>query len=478
MEDLSTNTKEFVSGRVFRAVGEAADQLGLDTFVVGGYVRDCLLNKGKSKDLDFVTVGSGIALAKKVAENANGKAKVTVFKNFGTAQVRLFGFELEFVGARKESYQRDSRKPIVEDGTLKDDQNRRDFTINAMAISLNRDSYGQLVDPFNGVADLEKGIIQTPLEPNITFSDDPLRMMRAIRFSAQLDFMIEKTTLEAIEKNSERLRIVSAERIADEFNKTLASPNPGKGLALMYKSGLLKQFFPELITLHGVEEVDGQVHKDNFYHTLKVVDNISENTNNVWLRWAALLHDIGKPVTKKFVEPTGWTFHGHEFVGSKMVPKIFKNLRLPLNEKMKYVQKMVRLSSRPIALVEDFVSDSAVRRLLFEAGDDIDDLMILCEADITTKSQKRRKKYLANFKVVRKKLVEVEEKDKMRNWQPPIDGALIMKTFGIAPGREVGLIKDAIREAILEGQLSNNFEDAFAFMLTKGTELGLTKKKK
>ena len=470
------NTKAFVSGAVFKAVGEAADQLGVEAFVVGGYVRDCMLSREKSKDLDFVTVGSGIALAKKVAENTAGKAKVTVFKNFGTAQVRLFGYELEFVGARKESYQRDSRKPIVENGTLKDDQNRRDFTINAMAISLNSKTYGQLIDPFGGLADLEECIIQTPLEPNITFSDDPLRMMRAIRFSAQLDFHIEENTLRAIAKNSERLRIVSKERITDEFNKTLASSKPGKGLALMYKTGLLKEFFPELITLHGVEEVDGQVHKDNFYHTLKVVDNISEHTENVWLRWAALLHDIGKPVTKKYVEPTGWTFHGHEFVGSKMVPKIFKNLRLPLNEKMKYVQKMVRLSSRPIALVEDFVSDSAVRRLLFEAGDDIDDLMMLCEADITTKSQKRRKKYLANFQVVRKKLVEVEEKDKVRNWQPPIDGELIMKTFGISPGREVGLIKDAIREAILEGQLSNNFDDAFAFMLEKGAEFGLTRR--
>ena len=473
MELHKEKIREYITHPVFKAVSEAAAQLGQEVFVVGGYVRDCLLNKAGSKDLDFVTVGSGIALAKKLAENFGNKANVTVFKNFGTAQVKLFDFELEFVGARKESYNHDSRKPIVEDGTIEDDQKRRDFTINALAISLNESSYGELIDPFNGVDDLKKGVIKTPLDPHITFSDDPLRMMRAVRFASQLDFDVHAATLAAIKDSKERIKIVSKERIADEFNKTLATNKPSKGLGLMYKTKLLDEFFPELVELHGVDEVDGQVHKDNFYHTLKVVDNISEHTNDVWLRWAALLHDIGKPVTKKYIEPTGWTFHGHEFVGSKMVPRIFKRLKLPLNEKMRYVQKIVKLSSRPIALVEDSVSDSAVRRLLFEAGDDIDDLMMLCEADITTKSNYRRKKYLANFKVVREKLVEVEEKDRVRNWQPPIDGALIMRTFNIPPGKEVGLIKDAIREAILEGELENKFEDAFAFMIEQGRKIGL-----
>ncbi len=467
------NTHQFVDAPVFRAVAKAAEQLGLPVYVVGGFVRDCLLERGTPKDLDFVTVGSGIALAQQLAANQSGHAKVTVFKNFGTAQVKLFGFDLEFVGARTESYTENSRKPTVENGTLEDDQKRRDFTINALAISLNSENYGALVDPFNGVEDLENGIIRTPLDPHITFSDDPLRMLRAVRFAAQLHFEIAENAVQAIEDCRARIQIISKERIADELNKTLLAPKPSIGFGVMYKTKLLHEFFPELVALQGVDEVDGQVHKDNFYHTLKVVDNICQNTDNLWLRWAALLHDIGKPVTKKYVEPTGWTFHGHEFVGSKMVPKIFKKLKLPLNEKMKYVQTIVRLSSRPIALIENTVTDSAVRRLLFEAGNDIDDLMFLCEADITTKNKERKKRYLKNFEIVRKKIQEVEEKDKLRNWQPPIDGATIMSTFNLAPGPQVGTLKVAIREAILEGKVANNYQDAFEFMVNKGTELGL-----
>jgi len=472
--EISTeNIRNYVDAPVFRAVGKAAADLGVPAYVVGGYVRDCLLNRGTPKDLDFVTVGSGIDLAKQLAANQPNKAKVTVFKNFGTAQVKLFGYDLEFVGARKESYREDSRKPTVENGSLEDDQNRRDFTINALAISLNEANYGELIDPFNGIEDLKNKIIRTPLDPHITFSDDPLRMMRAVRFAAQLNFSIFPETLKAISDSRQRIKIISRERISEELNKTLLAKKPSIGFALMYETKLLHEFFDELVALQGVDEVDGQVHKDNFYHTLKVVDNISENTDNLWLRWAALLHDIGKPVTKKFVEPTGWTFHGHEFVGSKMVPKIFKKLKLPLNEKMKYVQTIVRLSSRPIALIENTVTDSAVRRLLFEAGNDIDDLMFLCDADITTKNKNRKKRYLKNFEIVRRKIQEVEAKDKLRNWQPPIDGETIMKTFDLHPGPEVGAIKIAIREAILEGEVANNYEDALQFMLKVGQKMGL-----
>ena len=476
MNSKTLDTKQFVDAPVFEAISRAAEKLGVDAYVVGGYVRDCLLGRPAPKDLDFVCVGSGIALAKQVAADAKENPKVTVFKNFGTAQVRLHGFDLEFVGARKESYSHDSRKPAVEDGTLQDDQNRRDFTINAMAISLNAASFGQLVDPFNGVEDLDKGIIRTPLDPLQTFSDDPLRMLRATRFAAQLDFDVHPAAIQAIHETRQRIAIISRERIADELNKTLMAPRPSKGFAILYKTGLLAEFFPELIALQGVDEVDGQTHKDNFYHTLQVVDNLSKHSDNLWLRWAALLHDIGKPVTKRFIKGTGWTFHGHEFVGSKMVPRIFKRLKMPLNEKMRYVQKIVKLSSRPIALVEETVTDSAVRRLLFEAGDDIDELMMLCEADITTKNNKKKERYLRNFAIVREKLTEVEEKDRLRNWQPPIDGEEIMKVFGIAPGREVGAIKQSIREAILEGEIENEHDAAFGLMLRLGAELGLTVK--
>ncbi len=470
---LPENTQQYVNATVFKEVAKAAKQLNLPVYVVGGYVRDCLLNRGAPKDLDFVTVGDGIALAKKISENQKQKPKVAVFKNYGTAQLKHFGFDLEFVGARKESYQHNSRNPQVENGSLEDDQKRRDFTINAMAISLNDNDFGQLLDPFNGIKDLQNKVIRTPQDPHVTFSDDPLRMMRAIRFASQLEFKINEDALQAIYENRKRINIISKERIADELNKILLSKKPSIGFALLFKTELLHEFFPELVALQGVDEVDGQVHKDNFYHTLKVVDNISENTQNLWLRWAALLHDIGKPKTKKLIEPIGWTFRGHEFVGAKMVPKIFKNLKLPLNEKMKYVQKIVRLSSRPTALVEDLVTDSAIRRLLFEAGEDVDDLMFLCEADITTKNAKRKNIYLKNFKEVRKKLQEVEEKDKLRNWQPPISGELIMKTFDILPGKEVGLIKLAIREGILEGKIANDYDAAYNFMLLKGSELGL-----
>lgn len=465
--------KSLVSAPVFKTVSKAAQDLGIPVYVVGGYVRDGIMGRPMPKDVDFVTVGNGIDLAQKIARDVKPDAKVSFFKTFGTAQVHLFNRDLEFVGARKESYSEDSRKPAVENGSLEDDQKRRDFTINALAISLNPDDYGTLIDPFNGIEHMHLGLIKTPLEPGTTFSDDPLRMMRAIRFASQLNFFIDEDALHAIKQNASRIKIISAERISDEFNKIMSSPKPSVGLALLYKTQLLQEFFPELIALHGVDEVDGQTHKDNFFHTLKVVDNISAHTQNLWLRWAALLHDIGKPITKKFVEPLGWTFHSHEFVGSKMVAQIFKRLKLPMNEKMKYVQKIVKLSSRPIALVEEAVTDSAVRRLLFEAGDEIEDLMLLCEADITTKNDRKRKQYLKNFAEVRCKLKEVEEKDRLRNWQPPIDGAEIMKTFNLAPGKEVGIIKTAIREAILDGQIKNDYNEAFQYMLNLGRKLGL-----
>ena len=467
------NFKRALQHKIFTIISEAADELSVDAYVIGGFVRDHILDRGEHKDIDIVAIGSGIELAKKVAEKLPKKTKVQVFKNFGTAMLRYDDLEIEFVGARKESYRKDSRKPIVEDGTLEDDQNRRDFTINAMAIKLNKAGFGELLDPFNGLQDLNDGIIRTPLEPGETYSDDPLRMMRAIRFATQLKFRIEKRSLDAIAKNKDRIKIISKERIVDELNKILLSSQPSAGFALLYRTGLLEIIMPELTALQGIDEKDGQRHKDNFWHTLEVVDNISENTEDLWLRWAALLHDIGKAPTKKFDEKVGWTFHGHEFVGSKMVYRLFKRLRFPLNDKMKFVQKMVLLSSRPIAIVDENVTDSAVRRLIFDAGDHIEDLMILCEADITTKNPRRFKKYHNNFKIVREKIEEVEERDHVRNFQPPVSGEEIMKTFDIKPSREVGIIKDTIKEAILEGDIPNEYEPAKKLMLKKGKELGL-----
>ena len=467
------NFKRALQHKIFTIISEAADELSVDAYVIGGFVRDHILDRGEHKDIDIVAIGSGIELAKKVAEKLPKKTKVQVFKNFGTAMLRFDDLEIEFVGARKESYRKDSRKPIVEDGTLEDDQNRRDFTINAMAIKLNKAGFGELLDPFNGLQDLNDGIIRTPLEPGETYSDDPLRMMRAIRFATQLKFRIEKRSLDAIAKNKDRIKIISKERIVDELNKILLSSQPSAGFALLYRTGLLEIIMPELTALQGIDEKDGQRHKDNFWHTLEVVDNISENTEDLWLRWAALLHDIGKAPTKKFDEKVGWTFHGHEFVGSKMVYRLFKRLRFPLNDKMKFVQKMVLLSSRPIAIVDENVTDSAVRRLIFDAGDNIEDLMILCEADITTKNPRRFKKYHNNFKIVREKIEEVEERDHVRNFQPPVSGEEIMKTFDIKPSREVGIIKDTIKEAILEGDIPNEYEPAKKLMLKKGKELGL-----
>jgi len=458
---------------IFKLIGEASDELGVDAYVIGGFVRDYFLKRNTPKDIDIVAIGSGIELAKKVASKLKGKPEISVFKNFGTAMIKHKDLELEFVGARKESYNRDSRKPIVEDGTLEDDQNRRDFTINAMALALNESNFGELLDPFNGLADLDRQIIRTPLEPGITYSDDPLRMMRAIRFATQLHFTIELKSLQAITENKDRIKIVSKERIVDELHKILMSPKPSVGFNLLHQTGLLPLILPELTALQGIEEIEGQRHKDNFWHTLEVVDNISETTDNLWLRWAALLHDIGKAPTKKFHKKIGWTFHAHEFVGAKMVYKLFKRLRMPLNEKMKFVQKMVLMSSRPIILSEDHVTDSAVRRLVFDAGDFVEDLMTLCEADITTKNPRKQKKYKNNFKIVRQKIVEVEERDHIRNFQPPVSGEEIMKTFNLKPSKEIGIIKDAIKEAILEGEIPNEHEAAYYFMLKKGKKMNL-----
>lgn len=460
---------------VFQTIAKAAQNLELKAYVIGGYVRDFLLERttNNDKDIDIVVVGSGIALAKEVANLLPGKPKVTIFKNFGTAMIKSAGWELEFVGARKESYREDSRKPAVEEGTLTDDQNRRDFTINALALSLSPDDYGSLLDPFQGVNDLSKKLIRTPLNPDITYSDDPLRMLRAIRFATQLDFKIEKESLDAIERNKERIKIISEERIVTELNKILEADKPSIGFALLLKVGLLEFILPELTALQGVDEKDGQSHKDNFWHTLEVVDNIAKTTDDVWLRWAALLHDIGKAPTKRFDKKTGWTFHSHEFVGSKMVYRLFRRLRMPLNDKMKFVQKMVLMSSRPIA-ISDEVTDSAVRRLIFDAGDNIEDLMLLCEADITTKNPRKFRSYLNNFKRVRNKIKEVEERDHIRNFQPPVSGEEIMQYFNIGPSREIGIIKEAIKEAILEGVIPNEKEAATEYMHAKGTEIGLT----
>ncbi len=467
--------KQHIQHPVFSVISESADQLNQESYVVGGFVRDLIL-KRHSSDIDIVTIGSGIKLAEIIAKKLGPNINVSVFKTFGTAMFKYQNLELEFVGARKESYQEDSRKPVVENGTLEEDQNRRDFTINALAICLNKDRFGELIDPFNGIQDIQDQIIRTPLEPGITFSDDPLRMMRAIRFSTQLGFTIEEKTLKAIAQNKDRIQIISKERIGEELNKIILSSKPSIGFKLLEKTGLLEIIFPELFRMKGREEVNGVGHKDNFFHTLEVLDRITPNTSNLWLRWSALLHDIAKPVTKKYSPQLGWTFHSHNFVGAKMVPTLFKKMKFPLNEKMKYVQKMVELHMRPIVLSEEEVTDSAIRRLLFEAGDDIDDLMTLCEADITSKNQEKVKKYYNNFQLVRQKLKELEEKDHIRNFQPPVTGETIMEVFGLNPGREVGLIKAAIKEAILDGIIHNDHDQAYQFMLEKAKELGLTQK--
>ncbi len=465
---------EALAHPIFKTISEVADELNLDTYVIGGYVRDFFLNRESVKDIDIVCVGNGIHLAEQVAKalKINIK-KIKIFKRFGTAMLNYKGIDIEFVGARKESYSKDSRNPDVELGSLEDDQNRRDFTINALALQLNANHFGKLLDPFNGIQDLNDKVIKTPLEPELTFSDDPLRMMRAVRFSSQLDFKIDDETFKAIQQQSGRLKIVSPERIIDEFNKIMMTSKPSFGLKLLLQSKLLKYFLPELTALQGVDEVDGQRHKENFWHTLEVVDNISEHTENLWLRWAALLHDIGKAPTKRFDKKIGWTFHGHEFKGSKMVYKLFKRLKMPLNDKIKYVQKLVFMSSRPIAVVDSDVTDSAVRRLIFDADDELDDLMTLCEADITTKNPNRYKAYHNNFKRVREKIKSVEERDHIRNFQPPISGEEIMKTFNIKPSKEIGIIKSAIKEAILEGEIPNEKEAAYNFMLEKANEIGL-----
>ena len=468
--DINCTDKELF---LLKKIGAAAQELGVETYLIGGFVRDKIIGR-PTKDADIVCIGDGIELAHKVAERFNPKPVVAYFKTFGTAQIKVDdSFEVEFVGARKESYDFSSRNPLVAPGTLEDDQNRRDFTINALAISLNKDDYGRLLDPFGGLKDIDRRLIQTPLAPLQTFSDDPLRMMRAIRFATQLNFSIAPITFQAIIDNAERIKIVSQERITDELNKILLAKNPSIGLDLLSKSGLMQIIFPQMMALHGAEYVDGMGHKDNFYHTLQVVDNISQNTDDLWLRWAALLHDIAKPITKRFEPGHGFTFHGHEAVGAKMVPKIFTKLKLPLNEKMRLVQKLVELHLRPISLTKENITDSAIRRLLFDAGEDIEDLLMLCNADITSKNKEKVKRYSQNFELVKQRLKEVEEKDHIRNWQPPITGEIIMETFNLKPSKPVGIIKDAIRNAILDGVIPNSYEDAFQFMLKQAAELDL-----
>ncbi|PXW16773.1 MULTISPECIES: CCA tRNA nucleotidyltransferase [Chryseobacterium] len=471
---MKINLNQNKNLKLFKIISEAAERNNQSVYIVGGYVRDLLMNRKASTDIDFVTEQSGIELAQNVAQDIDPKLKVSVFKTYGTAMIKYKELELEFVGARKESYTENSRKPEVEGGSLEDDQKRRDFTINAMAISLNKNNFGELIDPFNGIGDLENEILRTPLEPAQTYSDDPLRMMRAVRFASTLNFKIEEDSLKAIQQEAERIKIVSMERIMVEFNKIMLSEKPSIGLRLMEQTGLMKLIIPELIELKGVEEVEGQTHKDNFYHTLEVVDNISVNTDNLWLRWAALLHDIGKAPTKKFVEGTGWTFHGHEFLGSKMVKTLFQRLKLPLGSDMKYVQKMVKLSSRPIALITDDASDSALRRLLFDAGENLEDLFTLCKADITTKNPKKQEKFKRNFEYVAVKIKEVEEKDQVRNFQPPITGEEIMEMFNLKPGREIGILKEKVKEAILEGEIPNEKEEATKFVIAEAKKLGLT----
>lgn len=462
--------------KIFHLIGQTADELELECYVVGGYVRDLFLER-PSKDIDVVVVGSGIALAEALGSKLGRGAHVSVFRNFGTAQLKYHGIEVEFVGARKESYSHDSRKPIVEDGTLEDDQNRRDFTINALAVCLNQSRFGELVDPFDGVWDMEDRLIRTPLDPDITFSDDPLRMMRCVRFATQLNFYIDDETFEALERNKERIKIISRERIADELNKIMMTRTPSKGFVELQRCGLLPLIFPELAAMEGVDMIQGKSHKDNFYHTLQVLDNLAAVSDNLWLRWAALLHDIGKPRTKRYEPGIGWTFKNHNFIGAKMVPEIFRRMKLPMNEKMKYVQKLVSLHMRPIVIADEEVTDSAVRRLLFEAGDDIEDLMTLCEADITSRNVQRKQRFLDNFKLVRRKLVDLEERDRIRNFQPPVTGEEIMEVFDLQPCREIGLLKSAIKDAILDGLVPNEHDGAYNFMLEKAREMGLEPKK-
>ena len=473
MNSYSKTILNYLSPDIFKIISDSADELGLESFIVGGFVRDLILNRSIKKDIDIMCIGSGIDLAKAVQKKINSKIKINIFKRYGTAMINYGDYQVEFVGSRKESYSEDSRNPSVESGSFMDDMLRRDFTINTLAIILNKDKFGELIDTFGGIKDLEKKIIVTPSEPNKTFSDDPLRMLRAVRFACQLNFNIDQKTIDSIIKNSHRLKILSPERISDEINKILMSDNPSIGFKSLEKMNLLKYILPELIDLKGVEEVEGQTHKDNFYHTLEVVDNISKNTSNLWLRWAALLHDVGKAPTKKFDKKIGWTFHGHEYIGSKMVKKIFQRLNLPLNETLKYVQKIVMMSSRPIVISEDIATDSAVRRLIYDAGNSIDDLLTLCEADITTKNIKKSIKYQNNFKIVRKKITDVEERDSIRNFQPPITGEIVMEHYKINPCKEIGIIKEKIKNAILDGEIQNDHNEAFELMIKIGKSLGL-----
>jgi len=470
---MNINLNQNRNLKLFKIISEVAERNHQSVYIVGGYVRDLMMSRKASTDIDFVTEQSGISLAESVAKEINPKLKVSVFKNYGTAMFRYKDLELEFVGARKESYSQNSRKPEVENGTLEDDQRRRDFTINAMAISLNKENFGELIDPFNGREDLQNGILKTPLEPHQTYSDDPLRMMRAIRFASTLNFKIQENSLNAIKTEAERIKIVSMERIMVEFNKIMMSEKPSVGLKLLEETLLLEKILPELTALKGIDEIDGQFHKDNFYHTLEVVDNISQNSENLWIRWSALLHDIGKAPTKKFVEGTGWTFHGHEFLGSKLIKNIFKRLKLPLGNEQKFVEKMVKMHARPIAVISDEVSDSALRRLVFDAGDDLENLITLCKSDITTKNGEKKKRFQQNFDRVMKKIEEVEAKDQVRNFQPPISGEEIMEMFHLKPGREIGILKEKVKEAILEGEISNNHDEAKKFVISEAKKLGL-----